>query len=162
MTPDAELAQLETIAAQTGVTFRHFVPHLSALFDSLDALVCMGGYNTLVEAAALGLPAICVPRVQPRVEQLMRAQAFERLGLVQLCHPDQLGKRLRIQIEAALKTHHSALRSRAHTLLDFNGAARAAASLLSLATRSSSYKADELDQPRTTQRSVREFDRRHG
>ena len=134
MTPDAELARLEIIASETGVTLRHFVPHLSALFGSVDALVCMGGYNTLVEAAALGVPAVCVPRIYPRVEQLMRAEAFQRLGLLQLCHPDQMAGNLRSHIEAALQTSPAFLRARAHKLLDFNGAARAASCLLSLAS----------------------------
>jgi predicted glycosyltransferase len=133
MTPDAELARLENLAAQTGVTFRHFVPHLSALFGSIDALVCMGGYNTLVEAAVLGVPTVCVPRIHPRVEQLMRAQAFERLGLLQLCHPDQISETLSSQIQAALRIAPRLLRARAHELLDFNGAQYTAARLLTLA-----------------------------
>jgi predicted glycosyltransferase len=144
MTPDAELARLEEFAKETGVTLRHFVPHLSALFSSVDALVCMGGYNTLVEAAALGLPAVCVPRIHPRVEQLMRAQAFERLGLLQLCHPDQLAEKLPSQIEAALQISPAILRARAHKLLDFNGAPQAASCLLALAGESSSPSSPKL------------------
>ena len=134
MAPDAELARLEGVATQTGVTFRHFVPHLSALFGSVDALVCMGGYNTLVEAAALGVPTVCVPRIHPRVEQLMRAEAFQRLGLLQVCHPDQLAPdRLRGHIEDVLRISPAFLRARAHKVLDFDGARRAANCLLSLA-----------------------------
>lgn len=137
MAPDAELERLEGIAAETGVTFRHYVPHLSALFGSVDALVCMGGYNTLVEAAALGVPTVCVPRTHPRVEQLMRAQAFERLGLLQLCHPERLEvQELRSQIEKALNISRASLKARAHRVLDFDGAQRAAGCLLALAQRS--------------------------
>jgi predicted glycosyltransferase len=134
MTPDAQLERLEGIAAETGVTFRHYVPHLSAMFNSVDALVCMGGYNTLVEAAALGVPTVCVPRTYPRTEQLMRAEAFHRLGLLQLCHPERLEIGvLRSQIDKALKIPRESLRARAHRVLDFQGAQRAASSLLSLA-----------------------------
>jgi len=133
MTPDAELARLEAVAAETGVAFRHFVPHLSALFSSVDAIVCMGGYNTLVEAADLGVPTVCVPRVNPRVEQLMRARAFERLGLLRLCQPERLEQNLQPEIETVLQISPGLLRERAHEVLDFDGAKRAAASLLSLA-----------------------------
>jgi predicted glycosyltransferase len=134
MTPDAELARLDKIAAETGVTFRHYIPHLSALFGAVDALVCMGGYNTLVEAAALGVPTVCVPRTHPRLEQLMRAEAFERLGLLRVCHPEQLEVRaLRFQIEKALKISRTSLRTRAGRVLDFDGAQRAAGCLLALA-----------------------------
>jgi predicted glycosyltransferase len=133
MTPDAELAALEKLAAQSGVTFRHYVPHLSALFSSVDALVCMGGYNTLVEAAALGVPTVCVPRVTPRVEQVMRAEAFERLGLLQVCRPEHLSSELlRSKIEAALRASPERIRARAHAHLSFNGARRAAEYLLKL------------------------------
>src|SRR5206468_3590293 len=52
MTPDVELAELERLAGRCGVTFRTFVPHLPLMFNSADALVCMGGYNTLTEAVS--------------------------------------------------------------------------------------------------------------
>ena len=59
------------------------MPNLSAWFGDVDALVCMGGYNTLAEAANAGTATVCVPRVAPRAEQAIRAQAFARLGLLQ-------------------------------------------------------------------------------
>ena len=93
----------------------------------------MGGYNTLVEAADLGVPTVCVPRVNPRVEQLMRARAFERLGLLRLCQPERLEQNLQPEIETVLQISPGLLRERAHEVLDFDGAKRAAASLLSLA-----------------------------
>ncbi len=136
MTPVAELEILAGLAAQCGVTFRHFVPHLSALFDSVDALVCMGGYNTLVEASALGVPTICVPRITPRTEQLIRAEAFARLGLLQVSRPDQLSPHtLRCQIATALLSSPEELRARAHGALNFNGAEQAARHLLALAAQ---------------------------
>ena len=138
MTPDVELALLEKLAAENGVTLRTFVPHLSALFGSVDALVCMGGYNTLVESAALGIPTVCVPRVRPRIEQLMRAEAFERMGLLQMCRPEQLTPRkLREQIIAVLQERPQDLRKRANAALNFDGARNAAECLLSLATNAS-------------------------
>ena len=137
MTPDRELASLEKLAAENGVTFRNFVPHLSALFGSLDALVCMGGYNTLVEATALGVPTVCVPRVTPRTEQLIRAEAFARLGLLRVCRPDELDPQtLGDHIAVALKSSPQALTTRAHRALNYDGARQAAKRLLLLATES--------------------------
>ncbi len=142
MTPDGELARLEKLANENSVVFRNFVPHLSALFGSLDALVCMGGYNTLAEAAALGVPTVCVPRVTPRAEQLLRAEAFEKLGLLQVCRPDRLNPAsLREKISAVLKTSPQELQLRARSILDFDGARRAAQRLLSHATE---LKAERL------------------
>lgn len=134
MMPDAQIASLQALAVQNGVSYRSFVPHLSALFGELDALVCMGGYNTLVEAAALGVPAVCVPRVAPRTEQLIRAEAFARLGLLQIAHPQELNPQsLREKISFALKTEPGQLQARAHAALRFDGALRAAESLVALA-----------------------------
>ena len=134
MTPDADLAGLQKLAASSGVTLRNYVPHLSALFREVDALVCMGGYNTLVEAAALGVPAVCVPRVTPRTEQLIRAEAFARLDLLQVAHPDSLSpESLRQQIADALRVVPSELSERSHRALSFDGAANAAEGLIELA-----------------------------
>ena len=143
MTPDAELASLEKLAAENGVTFRNFVPHLSALFGSLDALVCMGGYNTLVEAMALGVPTVCVPRVTPRTEQLIRAEAFARLGLLRVCHPERLDPQtLGDHIAVALNSSPHDLQKRAHAALHFDGAQQAAKRLLAVATGAAAAERD--------------------
>lgn len=136
MMPDAEFARLQMLAVQAGVTLRNYIPHLSALFPQVDALVCMGGYNTLVEAAALGIPTVCVPRITPRTEQLIRAEAFARLGLLQVCRPDALGAvHLRELIGTALRTSSCDLGTRAHGALNFNGAQQAAEKLYALAVQ---------------------------
>ena len=136
MMPEEHLTSLEKLAKESAVTFRRFVPHLSALFGSVDALVCMGGYNTLIEAVALGVPTVCVPRVTPRIEQLMRAEAFERLGLVQVCrlqglHPHELASK----IKRALGFAPEELSSRARTHLRMNGARKAARYLIGMAAK---------------------------
>jgi predicted glycosyltransferase len=119
------------------------VPHLSALFGSLDALVCMGGYNTLVEATALGVPTVCVPRVTPRTEQLIRAEAFARLGLLRVCRPEVLNPQtLGDHIAVALNSSPQDLKTRAHTALNFDGAQQAAKHLLALATESAPAELD--------------------
>jgi predicted glycosyltransferase len=136
MMPDAEFTRIQMLAVQTGVTLRSYIPHLSALFTQVDALVCMGGYNTLVEAAALGVPTVCVPRISPRTEQLIRAEAFARLDLLQVCRPDALNAaNLRGQIDTALHIDPKALTARANGALNFNGAQQAAEKLYALAVQ---------------------------
>ena len=136
MIPDGDLASLETLANENKVLFRTFVPHLPALFHSLDALVTMGGYNTIVESVSAGVRTICVPRVSPRAEQLMRAEAFERLGLLTMCHPTGLtAAKLGTAIARALGTSADELRQKALETISFNGAAHAADQLIELAAR---------------------------
>lgn len=125
--------ELAARSKRAGVAFQTFVPGLASSFREADALVCMGGYNTLTEAAAVGVPTVCVPRVAPRKEQLMRARAFARLGLLRLVEPSRLGPLvLRAEIAAALGSQVPPPRPNGH-VLDFDGAARAARHLLELA-----------------------------
>ena len=88
----------------------------------------MGGYNTLAEALVRGTPTVCVPRVEPRTEQLIRARAFARLGLLHVLEPVALSpETLRHEVERAFTDDRAALRRRAHATLGFDGARRAAA-----------------------------------
>jgi predicted glycosyltransferase len=94
---------LRSKAAAAGIGYRKFVPGLPSEFGSLDALVCMGGYNTLAEAVASGVPTVCVPRTEPSRDQLVRARAFESRGLIRLLEREELApERLRHEIETAL------------------------------------------------------------
>jgi predicted glycosyltransferase len=133
MTPADELKTLETLANSHNVPVHRFVPNLSALFWSVDAVVCMGGYNTLAEAVAKGVPVVCVPRTRPRAEQLIRAQAFERLGLVCALSADKLNvATLREATDAALELSRDELLASTRSVLSFDGAEKAATHLLAL------------------------------
>jgi predicted glycosyltransferase len=84
-------AELETLAAHyERCRLMDFTTDLLSIMQAADLVVCMGGYNTLCEALSLGARALVVPRAAPRREQLLRAVAFERLGLVSMVHPDAL------------------------------------------------------------------------
>ncbi|MBG6180253.1 glycosyltransferase family protein [Arthrobacter sp. CAN_A1] len=54
------------------------------------AIVSMGGYNSVCEIMSTNTPALVVPRVSPRREQLIRAESLARHELTDMCHPDQL------------------------------------------------------------------------
>jgi predicted glycosyltransferase len=132
-----ESASLEAFAATSGVAARRFVPDLPHWFVAADAVVCMGGYNTLVEALAVGTPVVCVPRIRPRTEQLIRARIFAQRGLARVVEPSQLDPaRLRGAVDAALAgPPRWLLAERARRKLDLGGAWNAAEQLLELAAR---------------------------
>lgn len=69
-----------------------------------DVVVCMAGYNTLCEALSLEKRIVCIPRTQPVEEQLIRAQRFSELQLLQFIHPDDLNvNKLSMAISRLLK-----------------------------------------------------------
>ena len=132
-------ARLEGLAVRAGVAYHTFLPDLAERLGTVDALVCMGGYNTLAEALVRGTPTVCVPRVEPRTEQLIRSWAFARLGLLRVLEPASLlPDVLRSQVEQAFGDDRVALRRQAHAILGFDGADRAAAH----AMRSPSHEED--------------------
>jgi predicted glycosyltransferase len=133
----AQREALEAAAGAAGVAFRPFLPDLADHLPEVDALVCMGGYNTLVEAMAAGLPTVCVPRIVPRQEQLIRARRFRELGLLQVVEPAELAaERLRAEVSRALALPRRVVGDRAHATLPLGGAHAAAAQLLELHERS--------------------------
>ena len=126
-----ELRELQKLASNQ-VTVHSFVPCLPESFGSVDALVCMGGYNTLLEAIHQGLPTVCVPRDWPRSEQMLRARAFEQLGLVRMIPPATLSAdQLRQAIGTALELPRGQVTERARKTLRLDGAQRAAENLVS-------------------------------
>jgi predicted glycosyltransferase len=88
---EAQRSRIEGLAAaRPDIEIRHFVPDLMPLLAGAERIVTMGGYNTVCEVLRLGKPALVVPRVMPRREQLVRAERFAALGLLDVLHPDDL------------------------------------------------------------------------
>jgi len=67
-----------------------FVTDADLLLSRADRVVAMGGYNTVCEVLSFEKPALIVPRVKPRLEQLIRAERLKNLGVIDVLHPDQL------------------------------------------------------------------------
>ena len=93
--PEMDPAQRKRIARAAGrvngATVLEFTDDMMGCMDAADVVVCMGGYNTICEVAALRKRAIVIPRVAPVQEQLIRAQRLERAGvLARALHPDTL------------------------------------------------------------------------
>lgn len=78
-----------------------FDNRMEELIADARAVVAMGGYNTYCEILSFDKPALIVPRVNPREEQLIRASRAAELGLVQMlssedsCHPQVLSQALK-------------------------------------------------------------------
>jgi len=78
-----------------------FDNRMEELVAGAKAVVAMGGYNTYCEILSFDKPALIVPRVQPREEQLIRAQRAHELGLIDMLLPDEADDPYRMS--AALK-----------------------------------------------------------
>ncbi|MEO9683861.1 MAG: hypothetical protein ABJR46_11370 [Tateyamaria sp.] len=74
----------ETRVAALGgrVTATGFDSRIEALFAGAQGVICMGGYNTFCEVLSFDQRAVIVPRTKPRLEQWIRANRAEELGLV--------------------------------------------------------------------------------
>lgn len=67
-----------------------FSRHGAAWQAGARAVISMGGANTVAEQLATDVPVLIVPRVTPRLEQLVRAEALADRGLVDMLHPVDL------------------------------------------------------------------------
>lgn len=80
----------EMVDALPNVSTIDFDPDFVAAVHTADAVVCMGGYNSLAESVYFGKRPIVVPRVPGSEEQVLRAEGFARLGLATVVGPDPL------------------------------------------------------------------------
>lgn len=78
-----------------------FEARVEPYFERALGVVAMGGYNTFCEILSFGKPALVVPRTAPRLEQRLRAERAQRLGLLELLPDD--GRRPAARMAAALR-----------------------------------------------------------
>lgn len=64
-----------------------FDPRVETLMKGAAGIVAMGGYNTFCEILSFDKPALLVPRLEPRMEQFIRASRAQELGLVRMFNP---------------------------------------------------------------------------
>ena len=84
-----------------GCTAITFEARVEPFFERASAVVAMGGYNTFCEILSFGKPALMVPRTTPRLEQYLRAERAQKLGLVRMLAND--GVRAPARMAAALR-----------------------------------------------------------
>ena len=82
----------EVRAAATGIealNLLDYVPEADLLIRDANQVVSMGGYNTTTAILAHKKQGFIVPRVEPRVEQLLRGERLSELGHLTCVHPDK-------------------------------------------------------------------------
>ncbi len=84
-----------------------FEARVEAFFQQARAVVAMGGYNTFCEILSFGKPALLVPRTTPRLEQYLRAERAQALGLVRMLPDDGYRARRPDGRRAALPARHA-------------------------------------------------------
>lgn len=88
MTAD-DFTRLTRHPAARFVHVHRMVEDLPSYLAAADAAVCMGGYNTICELLGLSVPAVIIPRIQPRQEQIMRTERLAARQLLWWLHPDR-------------------------------------------------------------------------
>jgi predicted glycosyltransferase len=91
-----------------------------SLLPYADAVIAMGGYNTVSELLSHETPTLIVPRVVPRREQWIRADRLRQCGLIDVLEsehltPESISRWLPLAARAS---------PGARDVLDFNGLAR--------------------------------------
>ena len=84
MQPELRAGFQDRVARIDGLESITFDARIEALINSAVGLVGMGGYNTFCEVLSFDKPAVLVPRTKPRMEQFLRAERAQRLGLVRM------------------------------------------------------------------------------
>jgi predicted glycosyltransferase len=67
-----------------------FIAEPTKLVERADRVIAMGGYNTVCEVLSFEKPALIVPRVKPRREQIIRAERLRNLGLIDMLEIEKL------------------------------------------------------------------------
>lgn len=71
------------------ITLLDFHPRMESLIAGSSGMITMGGYNTFCEILSFDKPALLLPRITPRTEQLIRCQRAAELGMVTVLDPEQ-------------------------------------------------------------------------
>jgi predicted glycosyltransferase len=91
--PEAEREEIAALAAGLPhVRILDFDADFSSAVRAADAVVSMGGYNSVAEAVYFGKRPVVVPRLPGAEEQILRAQGFARLGLATVVDPGTLSQ----------------------------------------------------------------------
>jgi predicted glycosyltransferase len=90
-----------------------FTEDMNSCINAADAVVSMGGYNSVCEILSLQKPALIIPRTQPVEEQWVRAERFARRGMVDCLHPDDMsGASIHLRLNKLLAYGRSQLVAR--------------------------------------------------
>lgn len=89
--PQDQRLQLHKIADERAdLTICEFTSEPEQLLHQAERVLTMGGYNSTCELLATNKHALMVPRIEPRLEQWIRGQRLQALGLIDVLHPESL------------------------------------------------------------------------
>ena len=109
------------------LSFVEFTPDLVSYLAAADLVVSMAGYNAVCEMLSLGVRALLVPRVRPRLEQQLRAERLAERDLAHVLLPQDLSPgRLATEIKATLASPPPTV------MLDLDGLARVSSAIVKL------------------------------
>lgn len=89
MAPEQRSQLTKAARSRPDLTVHGFTSRAHEFIDSAAAAVSMAGYNSVCELLAAGCPTLLVPRVAPRMEQALRAEALSQLGWVDTLWPQE-------------------------------------------------------------------------
>lgn len=119
--PVTQRRRLEAKAgAREDLVVCDFLEDPAPLLARASSVVTMGGYNSVCELLHHGCRTLVVPRVQPRREQLIRAERLAALDLLDVLHPDDLSP----DALGAWLTARRVTRPHPSEVVDLNGLAR--------------------------------------
>ena len=102
--PPGPQQELRDLALDRSARHVDFIDDVTSYVEAADAVVAMAGYNSLCELLSAGRPALIVPRVTPRREQLIRAEKLSGRGLLRMLHPSAVtARRLRAEVDRLLE-----------------------------------------------------------
>lgn len=93
--PKTQSARLSALAhaSLASVDVMTFTPNMRQLLADATAVISMAGYNTVVEEMVACVPALLVPRRQPRLEQAIRAARIRAHGPFEVVTDEDLDNR---------------------------------------------------------------------
>jgi len=121
--PDDVYEHLQCLGREArNVELQRYSPGLLAYLRQADLSVSMGGYNTIMNLLAAGVRSLVYPYTSNSdQEQHVRARKLERLGVVELLHPEMLAPRV-----LASRIEEMLAKTPARLKCDMNGAANTA------------------------------------
>lgn len=90
MSTERQAAFTARVAAQPRLSAITFDARLERLVQDAAGIVAMGGYNTFCEILSFDKKALIVPRTEPRLEQFLRAERAQQLGLSRMLENDDI------------------------------------------------------------------------
>lgn len=93
--PDDKFAQMQLLVAnQPNINLQRYTSNLLAYMEKADLSISMGGYNTTMNILTTGVRAMMLPFVgNGDLEQTIRSQKLEDLGILNVIHPADLAPR---------------------------------------------------------------------